>query len=109
MHAHTCLAGKRNGVAVYAHARTASIVKMYPPPPRHPFCVPEYSPFASFFPSRAVMCSNANETNTMYAPHQMLKEMQDEQRAMDNNPAEMQAQAHASAVKRFTGGGFAVN
>lgn len=40
---------------------------------------------------------------------QMLREMQDEQRAMNNNPAEMQAQAHASAVKRFTGGGFAVN
>lgn len=40
---------------------------------------------------------------------QMLREMQDEQRAMDNDPAEMQAQAHASAVKRFTGGGFAVN
>lgn len=40
---------------------------------------------------------------------QMLREMQDEQRAMNNSPAEMQAQAHASAVKRFTGGGFAVN
>lgn len=40
---------------------------------------------------------------------QMLKEMQDEHRAMNNNPAELQAQAHASAVKRFTGGGFAVN
>lgn len=39
----------------------------------------------------------------------MLREMQDEQRAMNNSPAEMQAQAHASAVKRFTGGGFAVN
>lgn len=39
---------------------------------------------------------------------QMLKEMQEEQRAM-NNPAEKQAQAHAASVKRFTGGGFAVN
>lgn len=39
----------------------------------------------------------------------MLREMQDEQHAMNNSPAEMQAQAHASAVKRFTGGGFAVN
>lgn len=28
---------------------------------------------------------------------------------MKNNPAEMQAQAHAAAVKRFTGGGFAIN
>lgn len=40
---------------------------------------------------------------------QMLREMQDEQRAINTNPAEMQAQAHASAVKRFTGGGFAVS
>ena len=40
---------------------------------------------------------------------QMLREIQDEQRAINNNPAEMQAQAHASAVKRFTGGGFAVS
>lgn len=39
---------------------------------------------------------------------QILKEMQDEQRAI-KSPAELQAQAHAAAVKRFTGGGFAVN
>ena len=39
----------------------------------------------------------------------MLREMEDEQRLINNNPAELQAQAHASAVKRFTGGGFAVS
>lgn len=52
------------------------------------------------------MCS---PVGCVFAFGQMLREMQDEQRAMNNNPAEKQAEAHASAVKRFTGGGFAVN
>lgn len=52
---------------------------------------------------------NASNLISRSRSDQILKEMQDEQRAMNNNPAEMQAQAHAAAVKRFTGGGFAVN
>ena len=63
------------------------------------FCAANYSNS-----KRLVRCCGSSACSL-----QMLREMQDEQRAMNNSPAEMQAQAHASAVKRFTGGGFAVN